>query len=994
MNLNVLGAVFRRNFFSYFANPTGYVFICVFVLLSGFAAFWPNEFFNANLANLDQLSKAFPFIMLIFIPAITMAVWSDERRQGTDELLLTIPAQDIDIVLGKYLAALAVFSVSLVFSAVCNYAVLRTLGDPDPGLFASTYVGYWFIGMAMLAVGMVASFLSGNLTVSYILGALFSAPLVFAMFIEPFTLGSYRISVKEISLGENFRDFGRGVISLSSIAYFVMIVAVMLYLCMILIGRRHWLGGRGGESLLGHYIVRTVALVAIACGATWLFTNHDGRLDISQAHLSSLSPETTKLLADLDLKRPVQVEAFISPTVPEQYVQTRLNLLNMLRELKARGGAKVQVTIVNTEPRSEEAARAEQRYGIMPRRVNLQAQGRFTVENLFMGVAFTCGLEKVIIPFIDRGISVEYELVRSICTVSQQNRKRIGILTTDAQLYGQFNMQTMSSSGNWPIIDELEKQYELVQVDPTNPITEKYDALLAVQPSSLGPEQMENFIRAVENGQPTAIFEDPMPALVPDVPGTSAPRQSPGMNNPMMAMMGGGQRNQPKGDLGRLWRILGVDFAPDQIVWQNYNPYPKIDQFNRQPEFVFVDKGESKKSDPFNEKSRVSSKLQQLLFPFPGAVTRLQASNLEFTPLVKTGDRTGTVSLGDVFQTGPFGNRMGFNENRPLMRTANNYVLAAQIKGKIRPADLMADDKVEAKPEPKAAAKPAAKPAEKPAEKPAAKAEAKPAAKPQAKPEAKPDAKPEAKAEAKPVAKTEMKADAKADAAPTEPAAKSEPAAKAEPAKPQEVEINVVVVADIDMLSRPFFALREQGDQPELGVDFRFDNVPFVLNILDLLAGDQRFMEIRKRRPEHRTLTKIEDKTEDFRNKAALEREQFLKEFKASLDREKKALADKLDEIKKRKNVNPMELAQELEIAQETGNARLEASTAAAERKRDQQMTKIETDLALEIRAVQSRYKIWAVVLPPILPLLIGLGVLVTRRAQEREGVSRSRLRS
>ena len=132
------------------------MFICVFVLLSSYAAFCSDEFFNANLADLDQLNKVFPFIMLIFIPAITMGIWAEERREGTDELLLTIPAQDLDIVLGKYLAAVAIFTVSLLFSLVSNYLVfISFLGDPDVGLFVGTYVGYWMVGLAMLAIGMV-----------------------------------------------------------------------------------------------------------------------------------------------------------------------------------------------------------------------------------------------------------------------------------------------------------------------------------------------------------------------------------------------------------------------------------------------------------------------------------------------------------------------------------------------------------------------------------------------------------------------------------------------------------------------------------------------------------------------------------------------------------------------------------------------------------------------------------------------------------------------
>ena len=357
MNTSASRAIFTRNFVNYFASPTGYVFICLYVLLSSIAAFCPYDFFNANLANLDQLNLYFPLIMLVFIPTITMSIWADERRQGTDELLLTIPASDLDIVLGKYLAAVAIFTVALLFSGVSNLAVLAWLGNPDLGLLIATHVGYWLVGVTMLAVGMVASFMTPNLTVAYILGALLNAPLVAAFWADAFFGPSLADPLRDWSVGHQFADFGRGVISLSGIAYFGMIVVVMLYLSMVLIGQRHWrcalFGGpvvavssgdpRGchraagrclvgsarqggpwlralcglilaylvlqaailwiwhaampngiGTTMPGHYLLRTVVLVIVLGGVAVFFQRHDLRADVTSEQLSSLSPATVQ----------------------------------------------------------------------------------------------------------------------------------------------------------------------------------------------------------------------------------------------------------------------------------------------------------------------------------------------------------------------------------------------------------------------------------------------------------------------------------------------------------------------------------------------------------------------------------------------------------------------------------------------------------------------------------------------------------------------------
>ena len=918
MNFHVLKAIFKRDFISYFSNPTGYVFICVFVVLSAAAAFWPPEFFGNNLANLDQLSRWMPFILLVFIPAITMSSWAEERRRGTDELLLTMPASDLDVVVGKYLAGVAIFSVSLLFSMFSIYLIFSWgLGWPDSGLFIGTYIGYWFIGLAMISIGMVASFLTNNLTVGFIFGMIFNLPLaLFGVADWIIRDPGFAQAIKRWSAAEQFADFERGVISLSGISYFLMIVIVMLYLSMVLIGRRHWRGGEDGDSMWGHYFLRAFSLVVLAVGVNVLLSHVSlARWDATKERLNSLSEKSIQLINQLrndDDVPTIKIDAYVSPQVPAEYAALKRNFISSLQELKSLGGGKIQVDVNQIENFSEQAALAERTYGIEPREVDTNMGGSRKREEIYLGAAFTCGLDKVVIPFIDKGIPIEYELVRSIATVAQQERKKLGVLKTDVELFGGFSMQGQTAESR--LVTELKKQYDVVEVDPTNPITERFDVMLAVQPSSLTPEKMDNFVAAVRAGQPIAIFEDPfpLPQFFPNVVGTGQPKRPPGG---MMGMFNR-QPPEPKGDINQLWKLLGVKFVADEIIWQDYNPYKRAQTFI-DPQWIFIDEGNGA-VQPFNPDNEISEGMRQVLFLIAGGWQPDNYSKLDFTALAVTGPQTGTINYMD------FEMQMGGGSMSPRrVLTRESYIVAAEVSGTVETEE---DFIVSAK-----------------------------------------------------------------TGAEEKPADEEEP--EEEIQEETESNIRAVLVADIDWIAPVIFMLREIGQEEEMLINWNFQNVAFVLNILDHLAEDKRFIDIRKRDRTHRILTKIEEATEDFREESLQQTNDFVAEAREQIEAAGNEFQEKIDEIETRTDLDPTAKRQLLEIARQRLERIRDVKIARLEKDRDRKVRQSERDRDLAIRGVQSRYKTYAVLLPLIPPALVAFFVFFHRRKSEREGVSKSRLR-
>ncbi len=940
-------AVMKRNFVGYFSNPTGYVFLCLFVLLTAFAAFWPHEFFTANLANFDQLNKFLPYIMLVFIPAITMSIWAEERRAGTDELLLTFPARDYDIVIGKYFAAVLVFTVSLLFSQLSNYAVLiaMTGGDLDTGLLFSTYLGYWFIGIAMLAIGMVASFLTNNLTIGFIFGAVFNAPLAFFSNADVIVSNAKLINVLfDWSLLQRFEPFGRGLIALPSIIYFLGIVLLGVYLSLVLIGRRHWMGGRDGSSLLGHFVIR-IGLLLVTVVAGVLIAQYSplnrARLDVSRERVSTLSSETVEKLRELtdvaDGKQ-IVIDAYISDNVPSSYVRTKYELINLLREFDAIGGSNIKVNLhTGISPVGKEAIRAEQRFGIRPVPVATTSRGLQRNENVILGAAFTKGQNRMVIPFFDYGLPVEYELIRSINSLNVEEQKTIGVVMTDALPFG-YALPVRSRYIQIPpiyfVIDDLRKQYnvEIVQAQSEIPLylessaTEgdavldqssrrrKYDALVVFQPSKMSPAELKNLVTAIEKGQPTLIFEDPQPSdfvFTLETERAPQPYIPPTGQDRLPFRRSNASANNQSADLNLLYNALGINtsgqnvrvrtpagaqverYFPSRVVQTIANPYQRA-RFLDTETYVIVRQEEGSEQPLFNPDDPATANVSEVCFMTPGSINKSRSASTEVTPLVMTQPLSWMWNFGEA----PERIDRSASEAAPRM-------LAARITGKSK----------------------------------------------------------------------------------------------------QFGDLNVIYVADMDCISNRFWAWRNRPVIEQLGVGLAFENFPFAMNLVDSLCDESSFINVRNRRIRHATLHTIEVATEAKWNEFEQQTEQFdtdLQKIQMKLRddavAESARIKSQIDKLKnKRAQGEPIDTAvlDRLENLFQQQQAEQQKKMSEQVKQKQEEFNELKRQVyleaELEIQQIQGKYKLGAVTFPAIPPLLVGLVVFVRRRLRERAGISKAR---
>lgn len=229
-----IGIIFKRELQGYFATPVAYVFIVIFLVLSGALTFHMGGLYERGQADLAPFFNFHPWLYLFLVPAISMRLWAEERKSGNIELLLTLPITMIEAVIGKFLAAWLFTGIALILTFPL-WITVNYLGSPDNGVILAAYIGSLLMAGGFLAIGACISATTKNQVIAFII----SVVICFAFLLSGFSivLDFFRgwapqivvDAISSLSFLTHYTSISKGVIDLRDIIYFATLIGCWLY---------------------------------------------------------------------------------------------------------------------------------------------------------------------------------------------------------------------------------------------------------------------------------------------------------------------------------------------------------------------------------------------------------------------------------------------------------------------------------------------------------------------------------------------------------------------------------------------------------------------------------------------------------------------------------------------------------------------------------------------------------------------------------------------
>ncbi|MEM7402816.1 MAG: Gldg family protein [Myxococcota bacterium] len=479
----VVGRVAKKEFWSYFSSPLAYIFLGTFLFVSLFGFFWVESFFARNIADMRPLFDHMPLLLVFLVAALTMKSWSEERRMGTIEFLMTAPVQTHELVLGKFLANLALVSLALLLTlgVPCTVAYM---GDVDWGPIVGGYFACILMAGGYVAIGLFVSACTENQVISLIVTTLLG--LLFYVLGAPVFTGLFNNSIAEslklLGSGSRFESVARGVIDLRDIYYYVSVMGVFLVLNTYALEKMRWaVGGTRKVSHTNQRLTAGLLIVNLLLANVWLQGQAYLRVDVTQGNIYSISAVSQKLLRQL--QEPLLIRGYFSAKTHPLLSPLVPTIRDMLTEYGLVGGSNVRVEFI--DPRGNETLEEEanRKYGIRPVPFHFSDRHQAELVNSYFHVLLQYGDQYEVLEFGDlievkqnqmgapevRLRNLEYDVSRSIKKVLygfQSLDHLFATLTTPFEFVGYISDSNLPPSllgFKKELIDTLKKYKERFQ---------------------------------------------------------------------------------------------------------------------------------------------------------------------------------------------------------------------------------------------------------------------------------------------------------------------------------------------------------------------------------------------------------------------------------------------------------------------------------------------------------------------------------------------------
>ena len=390
----------RKEFAGFFSSPIAFIFLGAFLAISLFVFFWVETFFARNIADVRPLFEWMPLLLIFLAAAITMRMWSEERRAGTLEFLLTLPVQGYQLVLGKFLACLGLVTVALALTLPLPLTV-SLLGPLDWGPVFGGYLATLFLAAAYIAIGLFVSARSANQIISLILTA-----LVCGIF---YLLGSNALTglfgtqaaefLKLLGSGSRFESITRGVIDLRDLYYYLSLMGVFLALNVFTLEWLRWAGNPASSQHRRWGLLTGLFAANFLAANLWLAPIGWARTDITQGQIYSISDATRNYLAQL--QEPLLVRGYFSAQTHPLLAPLVPRLRDLLEEYEIAGNGRVRVEFIDPQEHPELEQEANEKYAIKPVPFQFASKYQSSVVNSYFNILVQYGDQYQVLDFRD-----------------------------------------------------------------------------------------------------------------------------------------------------------------------------------------------------------------------------------------------------------------------------------------------------------------------------------------------------------------------------------------------------------------------------------------------------------------------------------------------------------------------------------------------------------------------------------------------------------------